>query len=78
MSALKIKKKEAGGKVAHPHLETLIEDAVSDGGKEELVRINFQVPRSLRTKLKIRAAAEGRSIQDIGIDLLKEYLKKGT
>jgi predicted HicB family RNase H-like nuclease len=69
MNALKIKKKSDASH-QHPAAEPLKEIV----GAEEMVRLNLQVPESLRRNLKARAASEGKSIQDIVTGLLVEYL----
>jgi len=39
-----------------------------------LVRINFEIEKNLRQKLKSKVSAEGRQIKDVLIELIKNYL----
>ena len=41
------------------------------GRKDDGVRLNVQVPRSLRMRVKIGCAREGREIRDVVIELLE-------
>jgi hypothetical protein len=40
----------------------------------DLVRINFEIEKNLRQKLKSKVSAEGRQIKDVFIELIKNYL----
>ena len=40
----------------------------------DLVRINFEIEKNLRQKLKSKVSAEGRQIKDVLIELIKNYL----
>lgn len=42
----------------------------------ELVRINFEIEKSLRQKLKSKVSAEGKQIRDVLIELIKSYLSE--
>lgn len=42
--------------------------------KEDLVRINFQVPASVRTRWKTAAAQMDRSMTDLLIESMNKYL----
>jgi predicted HicB family RNase H-like nuclease len=46
--------------------------------KEETTRLNAVVPVSLHRAVKVQAANEGRSITDLLIEALNEYLSKNT
>lgn len=52
------------------------EQVMQDIAKEETTRLNADVPVSLHKKVKLQAVEEGRSITDIVIESLKEYLSK--
>ena len=52
------------------------ERVLEEVAKEETTRLNAVVPVSLHKAIKVRAASEGRSITDILIDSLNEYLSK--
>lgn len=40
----------------------------------ELVRINFEIEKKLRQRLKSKVSAEGRQIKDVLIELIQNYL----
>lgn len=44
--------------------------------REETTRLNAVVPLSLHRKIKIQAANEGRTITELVIGVLNEYLSK--
>lgn len=44
--------------------------------REETTRLNAVVPLSLHRKIKIQAANEGRTITELVIAVLNEYLSK--
>lgn len=44
--------------------------------REETTRLNAVIPLSLHRKIKIQAANEGRSITELVITVLNEYLSK--
>jgi predicted HicB family RNase H-like nuclease len=44
--------------------------------REETTRLNAVVPLSLHRKIKIQAANEGRTITELVISVLNEYLSK--
>lgn len=46
--------------------------------KEETTRLNAVVPVSLHKAVKIQAASEGRSITDLLVEALNEYLSKNV
>lgn len=70
---LKVKKK-TDLSYQHPEIETL-KEVVST---EDRVRLNLQIPANLRRAVKARAASEGRSVQDLVIALLDDYLHQST
>jgi hypothetical protein len=47
-------------------------DKFVSGGKEETVRLNVEIPKALRARVKARCALEGREIKDVVIELLKK------
>jgi len=49
------------------------EDMIEDAGQEDQVRLNADVPESLRTQIQIQAAKEKRPIRIIVIDAMNEY-----
>lgn len=54
------------------------ERVLEEVAKEETTRLNAVVPVSLHKAVKVQAASEGRSITDILIDSLNEYLSKNV
>jgi len=50
------------------------EELVEDAAQEDQVRLNADVPKSLRTRVQIQAAREDRSIRELVIDAMTEYL----
>jgi hypothetical protein len=42
------------------------------GAKEEAVRLNVEIPKALRARVKARCALEGREIKDVVIELLEK------
>lgn len=46
--------------------------------KEETTRLNAVVPVSLHKAVKIQAASEGRSITDLLVEALNDYLSKNV
>jgi hypothetical protein len=47
-------------------------DKFVNGGKEETVRLNVEIPKALRARVKVRCAMEGREIKDVVIELLQQ------
>jgi hypothetical protein len=47
-------------------------DKFVNGGKEETVRLNVEVSKALRARVKVRCAMEGREIKDVVIELLQQ------
>lgn len=64
-------------KTTRRHTDTK-ERVLEEVAKEETTRLNAVVPVSLHKAVKVRAASEGRSITDILIDSLNEYLSKNV
>ena len=54
------------------------EAALEEVAKEEMVRLNFNVPVSLRQRLKLQAVKEAREMSEIMTELLEAYLDKHT
>jgi len=50
------------------------DDLLEDAGQEDQVRLNADVPKSLRKRVQIQAAKEERSIRELIIDAMEEYL----
>ena len=44
--------------------------------KNELIRISFEVSAEVRKKFKAKLAAEGKTLKDVFVDFMKEYIKK--
>lgn len=51
---------------------------LAEVAKEETTRLNAVVPVSLHKAVKIQAANEGRSITDLLIEALNDYLSKSV
>ena len=51
-------------------------EALEEAGREDMVRLNATVPRSLRDRLKMQAIREGgnRTVTAILMDAAEEYL----
>jgi hypothetical protein len=47
-------------------------DKFVNGGKEETARLNVEIPKALRARVKARCAMEGREIKDVVIELLEK------
>lgn len=43
---------------------------------DEIVTFSFRGPKSLRRRLRVLAAETDRSVQDISVEALKEYLER--
>lgn len=52
------------------------EELVEDAAQENQVRLNADVPRSLRKQVQIQAAKEERNIREVVIDAIEEYLSR--
>lgn len=52
------------------------DELVEDAAQEDQVRLNADVPKSLRKRVQIQAAKEERNIRDVIIDAMEEYLSK--
>jgi hypothetical protein len=57
-------------KAAPPSGATL--DKFVNGGKEDTVRLNVEIPRALRARVKARCALEGTDIKEVVIELLRQ------
>lgn len=51
---------------------------LAEVAKEETTRLNAVVPVSLHKAVKIQAASEGRSITDLLVEALSDYLSKNA
>lgn len=47
-------------------------DKFVSGGKVETVRLNVEIPKALRARVKSRCALEGREIKDVVTELLEQ------
>lgn len=47
---------------------------LEDAAQEEQVRLNADVPKSLRKEVQMQAVKEERNIRDVLIDAVREYL----
>ena len=52
------------------------DELLEDAGQEDQVRLNADVPKSLRKRVQIQSAREERSIREIVIDAVEEYLSR--
>ncbi len=52
------------------------DELVEDAAQEDQVRLNADVPKSLRKQVQIQAAKEERNIRDVLIDAVEEYLSE--
>lgn len=52
------------------------DELVEDAAQEDQVRLNADVPKSLRKKVQIQAAKEERNIREVVIDAVEEYLER--
>lgn len=54
------------------------DELVEDATQEDQVRLNADVPKSLRKEVQIQAAKEERNIREVVIDAVKEYLERSS
>jgi hypothetical protein len=47
-------------------------DKFVNGAQEETARLNVEIPKALRARLKARCAIEGREIKDVVTELLQQ------
>jgi hypothetical protein len=52
------------------------DELVEDAAQEDQVRLNADVPKSLRKRIQIQAAKEERNIRDVVIDAMEGYLSE--
>jgi len=52
------------------------DELVKDAAQEDQVRLNADVPKSLRKRVQIQAAKEERNIREVIIDAMKKYLNE--
>lgn len=52
--------------------------AIDEVAREETTRLNAMIPVSLHKRVKLQAVEEERSITDIVIEALDEYLSKNS
>ena len=53
-------------------------DKFVSGGKVETARLNVEIPKALRARVKSRCALEGREIKDVVIELLVQRFPEET
>ena len=53
-------------------------DKFVSGGKVETARLNVEIPKVLRARVKSRCALEGREIKDVVIELLVQRFPEET
>lgn len=51
------------------------DELVQDAGQEDQVRLNADVPKSLRKRIQVQSAKEERPIRELVIDAMNEYLE---
>jgi predicted HicB family RNase H-like nuclease len=56
----------------------LKEQVIEEVAREETTRLNAMIPVSLHKQVKLQAVEEGRSITDMVIEALEEYLIKNS
>ena len=54
------------------------EEVLEDLTKEEMMRLNVQIPQSLHRRVKMMAAQKGESMTNIVTSLLEEYLRQNS
>lgn len=54
------------------------QEALDEATKEDTTRLNAVIPVSLHSKVKIQATQERRTITDIVVEALNEYLSKNS
>jgi hypothetical protein len=52
------------------------DELMEDAAQEDQVRLNADVPKSLRKEVQIQAAREERNIREVIIDAVNEYLSE--
>ena len=52
------------------------DELVEDAAQEDQVRLNADVPKSLRKRIQIQAAKEERNSRDVVIDAMEGYLSE--
>lgn len=50
------------------------DDLVEDAAQEDQVRLNADVPKSLRKRVQKRSVEEERTIREVVIDAVEQYL----
>ena len=51
-------------------------ELLEDAAQEEQVRLNADVPKSLRKEVQMQAVKEERDIREVLIDAVREYLSE--
>lgn len=46
--------------------------------KEKLVRLNFDLPLSMRIAFKSKVASENKNVKDVLTELISDYLKRSN
>jgi hypothetical protein len=52
------------------------DELVEDAAQEDQVRLNADVPRSLRKRVQKQSVEEERTIREVVIDAMEEYLER--
>lgn len=54
------------------------DELVEDAAQEDQVRLNADVPRSLRKRVQRQSVEEERTIREVVIDAVEEYLENNS
>lgn len=54
------------------------DELVEDAAQEDQVRLNADVPRSLRKRVQKQSVEEERTIREVVIDAVEEYLENNS
>lgn len=57
-------------------LKSLLKEVSQRGVEDDLVRINFEVPKSLRNQFKSKTAKSGKTVKDVLICFMEDYIRK--
>jgi hypothetical protein len=64
------------GKGDKPTDRDATDELLEDAAQEEQVRLNADVPKSLRKEVQMQAVKEERDIREVLIDAVREYLSE--
>ena len=65
-------KKNVFGAPVKERVKEELEAKLAD--EPRLVRVNFDLPEDLRKKLKARALAEDRTVREVMVELVRQYV----